>query len=59
MDKIKDNDFLDTNDVAEILGLSVRTIRELFRTNKIKSKKIGGKYFTTRDIIKKYIESED
>jgi excisionase family DNA binding protein len=51
-------DFLTVKDVAQELGLTERTVRELFNTGVIKARKIAGKYVTTREIIKAYIEAE-
>lgn len=51
-------EFLDTEEVAKTLKVSVRSVRKLFSTGEIKSKKIAGKYFTTAEILKKYIAGE-
>lgn len=53
-----DEDFLSVKDVSNILNLSERKIRKLFSDGVIKSKMIGSKYFTTRKILKEYIEDE-
>lgn len=53
-----DEDFLSVKDVSNILNLSERKIRKLFSDGVIKSKMIGSKYFTTRKILKAYIEDE-
>ena len=49
-------DFLGVKEVAEELGLSERTVRELFKNKVLPGKKIAGKYVTTRDLVKKFIE---
>ena len=55
-----DKDFLTVREVAKILDLTERTVRDLFNKGTIKARKIAGKYVTTRDILKAYIEgSED
>jgi predicted site-specific integrase-resolvase len=51
-----DKDFLNVKEVSENLKISERVVRKLFNTGKIKSKKIAGKYFTTKDILKEYIK---
>lgn len=53
-----DEDFLSVKDVSNILNLSERKVREIFRNGIIKSKMIGNKYFTTRSILKEYIEKK-
>jgi excisionase family DNA binding protein len=52
-------DFLTVKDVALELQISERKVRELFNQNKIPGKKIAGKYITTRDLLKKYIEGAE
>ena len=52
-------DFLTVKDVAELLQLSERTVRRLFNKDIIKSKKVAGKYITTSDLLKKYIEDKE
>lgn len=54
---IKDEQFLDVRAVAAILGLTERAVRNLFRTGDIKARKVAGKYITTRDLLKAYIEA--
>jgi excisionase family DNA binding protein len=51
-----DKDFLTVDDVAIILKLSKRTIREKFKKGELPSKKIAGKYITTRELLKKFID---
>jgi len=51
-----DKDFLTAEEVAEILQLSVRKIREMFKNKELPGRKVAGKYRTTRDLLKKYIE---
>jgi excisionase family DNA binding protein len=52
-------DFLTVKDVAGELQISERKVRELFNKNKIPGKKVAGKYLTTRDLLRKYIEKEE
>jgi excisionase family DNA binding protein len=52
-------DFLTVKDVAEELQISERKVRELFNQNIIQGKKVAGKYITTRDLLKKYIEDTE
>jgi excisionase family DNA binding protein len=52
-------EILNVEEVAELLNLSRRTVRDLFRNGEIKGNKIAGKYYTTLDILKNHIESED
>jgi excisionase family DNA binding protein len=49
-------DFLSVKDVAEELQLSERVIRDMFKSGELPGRKIAGKYRTTRDLLKKYIE---
>ncbi|MGE5437042.1 MAG: helix-turn-helix domain-containing protein [Syntrophothermus sp.] len=56
MDKEKSGEFLNVKDVALELDITERKARELMSSGEIKSKKVAGKYITTKDILKKYIE---
>lgn len=56
MDKEKSGEFLNVKDVALELDITERKARELMSSGEIKSKKVAGKYITTLDILKKYIE---
>ena len=51
-------EFLLVGDIAEILQISENTARNLFKDKKIPGKKIAGKYVTTKDLLKKFIESD-
>ncbi len=51
-----DKEFLTVKDVAELLGITERTVRALFKQGKVKARKVAGKYITTRDLLKAYIE---
>jgi excisionase family DNA binding protein len=51
-----DKDFLTVEDIAEILKLSKRTIREKLKKGELPGKKIAGKYITTRELLKKFID---
>jgi len=51
-----EKEFLTVEDVAEKLGFSKRTVRELFSKGEIKGRKVKGKYITTRDLLKEFIE---
>jgi len=48
-------EFLTVQDIAEMLGLSQRTIRKLFADGVIQGRKVAGKYVTTSELLKKYI----
>ena len=49
-------DFLTVKDVAKELQITERTARELLKKGEIKGKKVAGKYITTMDLLKEYIE---
>lgn len=51
-------DFLTVKDVAEVLQLSERTVRDLFKKKEIPGKKVAGKYITTKKLLSEYIEGE-
>lgn len=51
-----DKEFLTVKDVAKLLDITERTVRALFKKGKIKARKIAGKYITTTDLLKAYIE---
>lgn len=44
--------------VAEQLGVSVRTIREYVRDGKIKAVKVGNKYIISEDNFRKFVNGE-
>lgn len=52
-------DFLNVEDIAIEFMLSKRKVRELFRNKKIPGIKIAGKYITTRDKLKSFVERND
>ena len=52
-------DFLTVDDISNEFNLSKRKIRELFRNGKIKGRKIGNKYITTKKFLSEYIEASD
>jgi excisionase family DNA binding protein len=54
-----DKEFLTVKDVAAMLSLTERTVRELFKSGEIKARKVAGKYVTTKDLLKAYIEHEE
>lgn len=53
---MQSKDFLDVKDVAEILGLTERTVRDLFKSGEIKARKVAGKYIITRSLLKDFVE---
>lgn len=44
--------------VAEQLGISVRTIREYIRKGKIKAVKVGNKYIISEDNFRDFVNGE-
>ncbi|HPZ10687.1 MAG TPA: helix-turn-helix domain-containing protein [Candidatus Eremiobacteraeota bacterium] len=53
-----DKDFLTVKDVAKELSITERTARALFKKGTIKGRKVAGKYITTKDLLKAYIEQK-
>ncbi len=53
-----DKEFLTVKDVAELLEITERTVRALCKQGKIKARKVAGKYITTKDLLKAYIEQK-
>ena len=51
------NYILDSTDVSEILGLSIRVVRSYLSKGKIKSKKVGKKYFVLYSDLVSFISA--
>ena len=49
-------EFLTVKDISKILDITERTTRDLLRSESIKSRKIAGKYITTKQALTDYIE---
>lgn len=54
-----DKDYLNVEDIAEILNRKPRTIRLLFNYGKIKGRKIANQWVISKDQFKNYIERND
>lgn len=50
-------DFLTVEDVARELGISARTVRDLFHKGTLQGKMVAGKYIITRDALKRFIDA--
>lgn len=48
--------FYDIKQVAKILGISTRTVHTYIKDEKIKAKKIGGKWKIKEDDLKEYLD---
>ncbi|WP_210123649.1 MULTISPECIES: helix-turn-helix domain-containing protein [unclassified Staphylococcus] len=46
-------------EVAEMLGVSARTIREYIRKEKIKAVKVGNKYIISEDNYRKFVNGDN
>ena len=51
-------DFLSVEDVSRELGITPRTVRQLFHTGELKGRKVAGKYLITRERLKDYIDGK-
>lgn len=49
-------DFLTVKDLSEILDITERTARDILSSGNIKGRLVAGKYITTREALKEYIE---
>lgn len=54
---MKSKEFLTVKDIATMLDITERTARDLLRTKDIKARKIAGKYITTKQALREYVES--
>ena len=52
---MSEKDFLTVHDIAQELGLTARTVRRLFSIGKLQGKKVAGKYISTREALKEFI----
>ena len=51
-------DFLSVEDVSRELGITPRTVRQLFHTGELQGRKVAGKYLITRERLKDYIDGK-
>ena len=51
--------FYTTDQVAELLHVNVKTVRELIKAKKLKAVKIGNEYRITEEHIRKFIEENE
>ena len=49
-------EFLTVKDISRMLDITERTTRDLLRSENIKSRKVAGKYITTKQALTDYIE---
>lgn len=47
----------DLDEVVELLGLNIQTIRIYIKEGKLKASKIGRKYVVTEEAIKEFLEA--
>jgi len=52
-------DLFALNDIAEISGISLNTLRSAVRTRQLKARKIGREYKSTQKEILKYLELDE
>lgn len=49
----------DLDEVVELLGLNIQTIRIYIKEGKLKASKVGRKYVVTEDAIKEFLKANE
>lgn len=52
-------EYYTVKDIAELLNVSEKTIRNILKQGKLKGKKVGVKWVTTKKMLDEYIEGKD
>ena len=59
MKKVADIDVYTLEEIAEQMECTIESMRKYVKEGRLKSQKIGGRYYCTRDAVKAFIENRD